>query len=166
MDQYPQFSDNTPDPAPANPDRYSLKWHKFLIYFSLWAGAVMNAVTAFSVVSGNRYGAETPQVYLYYNGLMVLDWMYAAVLFALALFSIYVRFQLAGFRKGAPKKLILLYVGSLALGLLYLVAVSGIVKLPLSTMLDQQTLISMTTSVFMCGANKVYYDKRSELFVY
>lgn len=61
---------------------YSLNWHKFLIYFSLWAGALMN------IVFGIMCAAEGAPLY----GVLSI---------AAGIYIIIVRFMLANFKTNA-----------------------------------------------------------------
>ena len=56
MDNFGQY--NSPQ-NPPSPDSFKLKWHKFLIYFALWAGALVNAGSAVQCISGTVYGSES-----------------------------------------------------------------------------------------------------------
>ena len=49
MDNFGQY--NSPQ-NPPSPESFKLKWHKFLIYFALWAGALANAGSAVQCISG------------------------------------------------------------------------------------------------------------------
>lgn len=145
---------------------YPLGWHSFLIYFSLWAGGVMNILNAIGVLSGFFYQSGgysmAYEVYFMYPDLKTLDYLYGMSLIAIGGFFIYVRFQLAGFRRGAPKLLIGLYVAATAISLIYSVAVSSIVG---ASVADTSSIGSLLGSVIMIVINYVYYRNRASLFV-
>ncbi len=149
-----------------SPDQgsYQLKWHKFLIYFGLWAGALINASTAFQYFTGTLYGENASAVYAYFGGMKTLDAIIGVVLLAIAAMGIYVRFQLAGFKTGAPNKLIYLYIANLAIPLLYLLAASSITGISFTELISDPGA-SLAVSVAMMIINKIYYGKREALFV-
>ncbi len=66
---------------------YGMKWHNFLVYFSLWAGAVLNFVMGAACL---------------FEGAP----LYGLVLIGAAAYAIYSRFQLASFKKNAYKHLL------------------------------------------------------------
>ena len=86
------------------------------------------------------------------------------VLLALAAYMIYVRFQLAGFRIDAPRKLSILYGANLGCSVVYLLAVSAATCLSLGSIMGD---IAGTVfgSILMLFINQNYYNKRLELFV-
>ena len=146
------------------PENYELKWHKFLIYFALWASAVMNVVSSIAYFTGSIYGNSARQVYNHFGGMRTLDVIMGLLLLGIAGFSIYVRFQLAGFKTGAPKKLEYLYIANVAIPLLYLLAASSVTGLSF-TDLASGTWGSLAGSVVMIFVNRTYYGKREALFV-
>ncbi|MBR6667159.1 MAG: hypothetical protein IKL25_02165 [Clostridia bacterium] len=147
--------------APRQPDM-PMKWHKFLIYFSLWAGGILNAVSGFNHLTGNVYGDEAAMVYNYFESLKGVDMIYGLALIALGVFQIFTRFQLAGFKRNGPSILVISYVAVLAASVLYGVIVGGIIDVSL---LDAINPTSIGISIAMIICNKVYYDKRAHMFV-
>ena len=78
---------------------------------------------------------------------------------------IYVRFQLAGFKQGAPKKLLLIPVIGVVIG------VGGILVLCVFTgsfqilkMMAGQLFGGLISAVIFYTINKIYYGKRAEMF--
>ena len=144
-----------------------MKWFKFLIYFGLFAGAVMNALSGIGLLTGAAYGEYADAVYETFQGLMPLDMLVGVILLALAAFEVVVRFRLAKYCKNGPKLLIILYVVILAVNLVYAVSASAILStVPGTETLDIASQVSSTcTSVAMIVANTVYFKKRSHLFV-
>ena len=158
MDQQTNGS-GSPDPG-----SYELKWYKFLIYFALWASAVLNVFSAFAYFTGSMYGDAANRVYSYYGGMKTLDVIMGLILLGLAVFSIYVRFQLAGFKTDAPKKLEYLYIANALVLLLYLLAASSVTGLSF-TELASGSWGSLAGSVAMIFINRTYFSKRETLFV-
>ena len=42
-----------------------MKWHKFLVYFALWANAILNVIMGILSLTGAKYGAYKDLVYDY-----------------------------------------------------------------------------------------------------
>ncbi len=148
------------------PENYELKWHNFLIYFALWAGGVMNVINGIQAITGSHYNGLAAQVYDRFPGIHGTDLVFGLCLLATAGFAVYTRYQLAGFRMGAPTKLLILYGVNTVLPLVYLFVVSGVSGAPIRELTDFSTFSSLAVSVGMIFANKTYYDKRIELFIY
>lgn len=150
-----------------NVNPHSMKWHKFLIYFSLWAGAVLNVIAAFSRFTGSMYGSssEANMVYSYFSGLKAIDVLFGVVMIAIALFSIATRFALAGYKAAGPKMLMGLYIIDAAVSIVYLVVASMVTGIAFGELIDPSTISSLVTSAAMVFVNKAYYDKRAELFI-
>ena len=73
---------NTTTPA------YGMKWHNFLIYFSLWAAAILNVIIGFMSIAG---GAP----------------LYGIVVIGAAAYLIFARFQLANLKAKAYNHLLI-----------------------------------------------------------
>ena len=143
-----------------------MKWHKFLIYFSLWAGAVICFLNGFQRLTGSIYGSKevAAQIYNMYGSMKTVDTVFGVLFCILGVFMIYVRFQLAGFKKGAPSKLIMLYILQLILSVGYILVTAGVCKLSVSEISGPDLTTTIAISIAMTIANYVYYKKRSHLF--
>lgn len=161
MDHFGQYN---PGSGASSPSRYPLKWHKFLIYFALWFGAVVNAGLAISYMGGTVSTALDGALYARYGAMKTVDVINGAACLAIAVYMIYVRFQLAGFKIGAPRKLILVYTAVLILNLMYLLAVLLITSGSASEIIGQM-VVQFIMSAILIFANQNYYSKRLELFV-
>ena len=144
---------------------FGMKWHKFLIYFSLWAGAALNGISALAMITETQYGSNRVMVYMVYPSMRTVDVLFGLLLIAVSVYTIYTRFQLARFKIGAPRKLNWVYALSLTFSLLYLAVAAAVIGLPLGDMMDSDTWATIPTSIAMMVVNSVYYGKRSELFV-
>ena len=142
-----------------------MKWHKFLIYFSLWAGALLTISDGCTLLNGLHYGGNAEQVYRYFSSLRSVDCTFAVIYFGIAAFMIYTRFQLAGFKQGAPGKLTLLYILQLIITLAYGLIVSNIVGMSFSEAMGETAITSLGSSIAMIFINRSYYGKRDYLFV-
>lgn len=142
-----------------------MKWHKFLIYFSLWAGALINFFNGLQLLNGSIYQGNADQVYSVFSGLKTMDMIFGIIYFAITIYMIYVRFQLAGFKQGAPGKLITVYIIQLVAPFAYYLMVSIVSHLPWSEVFDFTMIPSVIVSIAMIFVNRYYYSKRAHLFV-
>ena len=145
-----------------NESELPLRWHKFLVYFSLFLGALMYIGEGYNAVSGIQYGDMVEVIYSYYDGLKAADVGYGIALFGLAAFAIFTRFQLAGFKRNAPNLLMILYCVPILLSFGYLLIVGGITGI---NMIDASFVGNILGSATIIVINKVYYNKRKHLFV-
>ena len=149
-------------------NQFPMKWHNFLIYFALWANAVLMVLTAIASFTGSQY--DSPElIYAQIPGLKSVDICYSILCIGIAVFSIYTRYQLARFRKGAPGKFMLLQVLSAALGIGYPVALSVCSKIPLTNLVNGSPAVSFLGTISGTAVGiyliSIYYKKRSALFV-
>lgn len=144
-----------------------MKWHKFLIYFALWASMVVNALNAFLMLTGAQYGSEydARMVYNYFDGLKGLDTFMGVLFVAMAVFAIVTRFSLAKYQAKGPKLLMAVYGLNTTLSLLYPLLASGVTDLPLGQLMDSSVISGLVTSIVMIFANRTYYNNRAHLFV-
>ena len=151
---------------------YPMKWFKFLIYFQLFANAVIMLFTAISSIFGLQYDGDAELVYYVAPGLKVVDVIYGIVCLGLMAGAIVVRQKLAHYRKNAP----VLYIGFVTVGsvisLIYTfaaVAVTGAI----SPYAPGESLVLISGAVLgtLIGAgiviplNYIYFKKREELFI-
>ena len=156
--------------APLYKDPYKgfpMKWHKFLVYFALWAGAVVNLVLAIQMIKGEHYGASSSSVYSLFPAMKYVDIAYSVLLLALVLFQVVTVIRLMGLKRGAPKLLITLYVVNLILGIAYLGAAYIIASkyVSIGNLLSPSLIAGFAVSGIMIFANVTYYKKREVLFV-
>lgn len=152
--------------SPAKPMK--MKWYKFLIYFSLILTGISNMYTGVQAVVGMQYEtkSQAAQVYAAYPGLHIVDVVYGILLIGFGIFALIVRQYLARFKAKGPKMLLLMYVASLVIEIAYIAAGSLVSGVNLLTASSSGTMLisSIIVSLFMIGANKVYFDKRAHLF--
>lgn len=148
-------------------NQFQMKWFKFLIYFGLFAGAVVNLGMAGNYMSGLIYEQQIPNVtaemvYAQFGGLKILDIIYGIILLGFAAFAIYTRFRLAKYKKDGPMCLYIMYGGSTVISILYLICASAVTGI---NMFTGQGLGSLILSGVMIAVNYTYFNKRKELFV-
>ena len=140
---------------------FGLGWHKFMINFSLFAAALLNLCQGAQTIVGANYGDMAEQVYSYYDGLKHVDILYGCALIAMSVFCVYTRFQLAAFKRGAPRLLTILYSCVILLSLLYLALFDSVTGI---SMMDSSVISNLAGSVTMAVINILYYKKRASLF--
>lgn len=161
---YPQNQHASPSYIAQNQQAFGMKWFYFIIYFQLFANAVVNAINGVLTLTGASYGGgyKTELVYAYYDTLQIADQLYALFSLGLASFAIITRFMLANYKRNAPVSLILVYLIGVLVPLFYIIylTVIGITGLDLTGMIS-----GMITTIVMLVANSIYFKKRESLFV-
>lgn len=144
----------------------SMKWFKFLIYFSLFAAAVLNAINGINLLTGSIYDGYAELVYEVYDGLQLIDTVVGLLSFALAAFCVYTRYRLAGFYQNGPKTLTYLYIFNIVINLVYLIGLTSIVGSEILESSDYSSFVSgIATSIVYIFINKSYFSKREYLFI-
>lgn len=144
-----------------------MNWYKFLIYFGLFAGAVLNAINGIQLLSGSIYDGAAELVYYVFEDLKTVDVLAGLAMLALAGFGIYTRMRLAGYCSNGPQMLTYLYVASAVASLLYIIGVNAALG-DYSSYLEMDYssyIVSLVTSAVMVFANKTYFQKRASMFV-
>lgn len=151
--------------APATP-ALGMGWFKFLIYFALFAGAVLNLISGIQMLTGASYEGHKDLVYAFYDGLQALDMLVGIGTIAVAALAIFTRFRLAGYYHDGPKLLTAVYVAVVALNVIYLIGLFAVVPNLSAEDLNMSSYISSTAvSAVMIFVNISYFNKRSHLFV-
>lgn len=146
-----------------------MNWYKFLIYFALFAGAVVNAVNAIRFLTGlvNGSSAEAQWLYAIFPGWKTVDIIVGLLLLVLVAFSIYTRFRLSGYYKNGPLCLYLTYGLAALSNIVYLLGVALVISGTGISMTDLEivpTIVSIIVSIVMIVINVVYFNKRKQLF--
>ncbi len=150
-----------------------MKWYKFLIYFALFAGALVNFSSGFSTITGQVYSIESggtisaDDVYAVFDGLQTLDMIYGLVGIAMAVYAIFVRFALAGFKKYAPNMIVAYYAIGTVSSFLYNLIGSNIIKEGTNGLIDVSDSgigISLAIGALMTSLNSAYFAKRKDMF--
>lgn len=138
-----------------------MKWHKFLIYFSFWAGALVYIVNAIQLFTGSVYGGEAYLVYSMFGALKLVDKITALLYIGLAVYAIAVRFALAGFKANGPRMLTQYFIACMVVNILYNL-VGG---MAIGQVMWGSIVSGCVGSLVMLLINKSYYDKRIGMFV-
>lgn len=162
-----------------SPEDYPMKWFKFLIYFSLFAGCVLNLLNGIMALSGANYGKDAAAIYNAVPGLQSAETFYGIALIALAVYVLITRFVLAGYHKAGPAMYLGYLAATIAVVFIYSVMLSGID--PTIVRIDtglwsyveyeysfswSQTIGNIIANIIMLICNIIYFNKRKELFVY
>lgn len=154
-------------PAPAaigsieTPQR-GMKWFKFIIYFQLWAGMLVNLVTAGKYFTGAYYEGNAEMVYRFFPALQPLDIVMGIICLALAVYTVVVQRALAKFRAKGPMMYYLMYIVDTAVTVLYLIIGSIIIG---QSAFSAEVAGSFAGSLIMLFINIPYFNNRKHLFV-
>ena len=172
--EIPTPYDPTPyDPAPYSADSFAsadvaaapqrgMKWFKFIIYFQLWAGMLVNLVTAGKYFTGAYYEGSAEMVYRFFPALQPLDIVMGVVCLALAVYAVVVQRALAKFRAKGPMMYYLMYIVNTAVTVLYLLIGSIIIG---QSAFTAEVAGSIIGSIVMLFVNIPYFNNRKHLFV-
>lgn len=172
--EIPTPFDPTPyDPAPYSADPFAsadvaaapqrgMKWFKFIIYFQLWAGMLVNLVTAGKYFTGAYYEGNAEMVYRFFPALQPLDIVMGVVCLALAVYAVVVQRALAKFRAKGPMMYYLMYIVNTAVTVLYLLIASIIIG---QSAFTAEVAGSIIGSIVMLFVNIPYFNNRKHLFV-
>lgn len=163
----------TPDGMPMNPaqPQMPMKWFKFLIYFGLFFGAFINAVTGVMSIFGLTYsilGYEPAFIYSLVDNLQMIDSVYGVTMLALAAMRIITRFQLAKFKRYAPKMFMIVIAVETVFTFIYSIAYNTVLQsadfLRDAMDLGADAGLIFGTVILLIGTG-VYFNKRKHLFV-
>lgn len=172
--EIPTPFDPTPyDPAPYSADSFAsadvaaaprrgMKWFKFIIYFQLWAGMLVNLVTVGKYFTGAYYEGNAEMVYRFFPALQPLDIVMGVVCLALAVYAVVVQRALAKFRAKGPMMYYLMYIVNTAVTVLYLIIGSIIIG---QSAFTAEVAGSIIGSIVMLFVNIPYFNNRKHLFV-
>lgn len=140
----------------------SMKWHKFLVYFLLWAGVLSNVVGG----AQNFMGTCTEWEYRMLPGLRAFEILSAVLSLVLAVMGGYTAVKLIQYSSRGPRALTGLYAAGIASQVILAFAACLFLGAELADVVDVSTITSLCTSFLMLRANKKYYENRSHLFEY
>ena len=161
------FGQQPPRPVPADPqnDPRGMKWFKFILYFQLFANALINLVNAVTVFAGAHYQGSADTVYSVFPAQHTVDIVYGILCLALAALGIYTRFRLSAFRRNGPGLYLGLIAANILVPVLYMLLSSLVTGIPLTSLLDVNSIVSLAANIIMLVVNKIYFDRRKDLFV-
>lgn len=149
--------------------RPKMKWFHFVIWIQLFWLAIVGFYNGTQLLSGDIYNedygagfAET--VWDYYTGLKTVDWMFGALFILVAVFAIYVRFQLSKYRSNGPKLYIYVLIAQIVVDFGYPLSVAIVTRVfSIDAYITFATQIII--NIILICANRVYFGKRKFLFI-
>ena len=145
-----------------------MKWHKFLIYFALWAGAILNGISGIQMLSGALHTDNLMLWGLYglSTGLRAFYIVSGVFSFGLGVFQICTRMSLARLSRRGPRMAVWNYALSFILNALTILLASVLFGMPINALMDWSMWLILIGGALMTWANQVYYRKRAKLFVH
>ena len=145
-----------------------MRWFKFVIWVQLFLSALSYAITGVMMITGSFYVVGgmnfADEVYGTLDGLKAVDVVFGVAFVAIAVFALYVRQRLAGFRKGAPKLYLTLLGVGIAAQFLYAFAVSLVLRTEIADVISTSGLAQIIVSLLLVILNKYYFARRERLF--
>ena len=144
-----------------------MKWHKFLIYFALWAGAIVNGISGIQMLSGALHTDNLMLWGLYglSTGLRAFYIVSGVFSFGLGVFQICTRMSLARLSRRGPRMAVWNYALSFILNALTILLASVLFGMPINALMDWSMWLILIGGALMTWANQVYYRKRAAMFV-
>jgi len=139
-----------------------MKWYKFLIYFSLFASAVVNTVMGVATIFGKHYSDFADQVYAAFPALKPVDIVMGVFTIAFGAYALYVRNRLAGYYRNGPSVIAAMYIASAAASFIYVFICSIIIG---QSAFTPDIIFRTIGDIIMIIANIIYFNKRRHLFV-
>ncbi len=154
-----------------NGEDLGMGWFKFIIYFQLFATALMSLYNAYAFISGSIYniaGATPAMIYKRFPSLKTVGIICGLIYLAVAGVAIYTRFQLAGFKKNGPIMYFVVIGMVIFATAIYLIGVASAVSkqgLSASRAITPNTYGILAGYITLIVVNVIYFNKRKKLFV-
>lgn len=149
-----------------------MNWHMILIYGLLWLMAFMNLTNGLIGVFGVQVGPTADggmgiALHVYPDmanaRLFILDGIFSLIM---CIYTVFVRFQLAGFKRRGPMFLTIMFALNILESVAYAIALYQLIPAMAETAGTLgQTLSTVLFSVLVAALSHVYYLRRSEMFV-
>lgn len=137
----------------------SMRWYKFLLYFTCWANCILNVLNGITFIAPNdAYYSWISSASPYAR---VFDVVAGVLCLAAAAYSVYTRFRLAAYKEDAPLLVSLLAAVSNAPTVLSLLGI-GVQNLSASGI--GSLVSSIVGSIAWFFLNRLYFEKRASLF--
>ena len=143
----------------------SMTWYKVLIYFLLFASALVYLYHSFFFFSGNLHKNHEKLFYFMAPHLKTFDIIMGILYILLAALAIYTRIELVKFSKIAPMLLTGVYLAPAICKALYLIVLMSTKSIGQDfDVLTYDFVPAIFSSVALLGINLVYMTNRSEMF--
>ena len=167
--QYQQPQYQQPYQQPMQAAAPQMNWYKFLIYFALFASAVVNGINAIRFFTGliNGSASEAEWLYEFFPSWKMLDIIMGLLFIVLAALAVFARFRLAGYYKNGPTCLYLTYALAALCNVVYLVGVAIVISDSMISLGDlniASTVVNIIVPIVMVVVNMIYFNKRKALF--
>ena len=157
-------------PAKKTVRQLPMNWFKFLIYCQLILTALSELSNAYLYLTGRVYAQEpggAAGFYAQFPSFRIINLMFGAAGIIMAAFAVYTRFQLAGFKKGAPSLLLKFNLTTVVVTMIYHI-LYAFVSATYGRMLTCREIMSYI-ALFGIGmayylVNKSYFGKREFMF--
>ena len=159
--------EDTDKSSPITPATRPMKWFKFLIYFALFANAVINLYNCFAYLSGVPYGENASLVYGFLPSLKTIDVVMAIVSVGLAVYAIVTRILLAKYKKLGVKMFLGIPVLNIITQVVYYMSVSSVISSLMSASegIDFTTItVNVVSNIVLFVLNLIYFKKREDMF--
>jgi hypothetical protein len=149
-----------------NQKKLGMAWYKFLIYFALIAGAVVNFAYSINYFTGGIYLIQSNSkvsaevAYATYGALQVLDIIYGLFLLILAVLAIVLQIKLVNYKPDVLKYIWIVFLLSAVLPFVYGVFFAVITEQPLGL----KPPLSLIFGILFWFLNDRYFVKRAHLF--
>ena len=154
-----------------NGEELGMGWFKFIIYFQLFATAIVSLYNAYAFITGEIYavfGGSPKMVFSRFPSLKTVGIVCGLLYLVTAVGAIYTRFRLAGFKKNGPMMyfavigVIILATAIYMFGVISAVSKVGI---PASKVVNSNSYGVLAGYIALIVVNIIYFNKRRKLFV-
>ncbi len=145
---------------------YPMGWFRFIIYFQLFASAVLNFLSAFGYAFGTQFGEFRGLILKAYPAWSLYGYLFAALSVGQGILALYTRSYLAGFRKSGPKLYYVTLACSAAVEVLYTVVLyaTGLADSGFVSADYTDAILTALITIGMLAINLRYFGRRRELF--
>ena len=163
----PNMYNGQPQQPYGQPNMYNgqpqppMNWYKFIIYFQLFACALLNTITGIMYLTGAHYQGKADLVYAFFAGLRAVDIIMGIIVLGMAALAIYVRQCLAHYKAGAPMKYVILLTINAVVSLLYVIIASIIIG---KSALTVSVISNIVGTIVVAALSYTYFQKRKFMF--
>ncbi len=140
---------------------YGMKWYKFLIYFGLFASAVLNTFIAIMFFTGISFGKSTESIFKLRPDLRTIYILFGIAYCALTILALATRSALYRKKKAGPEMISTLLkcnaYGAIGFEVILLIGF----RMPFSIL----SITSFAVWSIMDYVNSKYFKKRKSLFI-
>ena len=148
-------------------DGQPMRWYRFLTDIGLWVAGIGTVFLGILTMIGIPYLLQRiapGTMYDNFPPLVVMDFVYGAVLIALGILCIVARFRLAAFQKNAPRLLYLTYALVILSSVVYSAASGWVIAGGKARLFGLTELSSVAGMLAGVALNMIYFSKRKHLF--